>query len=319
MTTKNRSVSLIICTYSRCESLRRTLETCCDLVIPCGVTWELLVLDNNSTDATKQVCREFIGKLPIRYVFEPRQGKSCALNTALQQAQGELLLFTDDDVRVDQKWMMVLVNAAEQYPDVSIFGGKVIPQWEAKPPKWIQDNCHPFLDYMFVRYGLGHTPRYLSRSDHPFFGANLAIRQHVFRCGVRFDEAIGPQGKEQVHGEETTLQHDLLSAGHKGLYLPDALVYHRNTSERLTERYLRKYCKGIGIREVRLSGEKVEPPYLFGVPRWRWKVLARQCLQYCWCRVAYKPAIWLEAEVQMSITWGRICELRRMISQKGGS
>ena len=94
------SVSVIVCTYNRCGTLAATLESAAALRIPAGVSWELLVVDNNSTDGTREVVLGFAGRLPVRYLYEPRQGKTLALNRALAEAQGDLLLFTDDDVQL---------------------------------------------------------------------------------------------------------------------------------------------------------------------------------------------------------------------------
>ena len=85
------NVSVILCTYNRCETLRKTLQTFGDLEIPKGVTWELLVVDNSSGDATRQVCESFAGRLPRRYLFESRQGQSCAWNGGIHEAAAPLI------------------------------------------------------------------------------------------------------------------------------------------------------------------------------------------------------------------------------------
>src|SRR5689334_18641740 len=90
---RTMNVSVIICTYNRCDHLRRTLETFCGLKLPANVSWEVLLIDNNSNDRTREACENFGAKLPIRYIFEPRQGKSFALNHGIQEAKNDLLLF----------------------------------------------------------------------------------------------------------------------------------------------------------------------------------------------------------------------------------
>ena len=106
------SVSVIVCTYNRSSVLADTLESFLHLRVPEGVGWELLVVDNNSKDQTREVVEGFAGRLPLRYLFEPRQGKTCALNLALKEAKGDLLLFTDDDVRLDPGWLASFVETA---------------------------------------------------------------------------------------------------------------------------------------------------------------------------------------------------------------
>ena len=101
-------ISIIICSYNRCESLEKVLESVQGLNCPPGASWETLVVDNNSSDATKATVERFVGKGrgDIRYLFEGRQGKSHALNTGIERAAGQILAFTDDDVLFDPDWLV---------------------------------------------------------------------------------------------------------------------------------------------------------------------------------------------------------------------
>src|ERR1700722_16738649 len=100
-------VSVIICTYNRCKSLATALESVAASKLPDSMDWEVLVIDNNSSDKTSEVAQGFCQRFPnrFRYFFEPRQGKSFALNTGIQAARGEVLAFTDDDVIVEPTWL----------------------------------------------------------------------------------------------------------------------------------------------------------------------------------------------------------------------
>src|SRR5271156_2755228 len=93
-------LSDILCTYNRAESLAKALASIAQSTVPDSIQWEVLVVDNNSRDATRSVVEEFWWRDPsrFRYLFEPKQGKSNALNAGIQQARGEILAFTDDDV-----------------------------------------------------------------------------------------------------------------------------------------------------------------------------------------------------------------------------
>jgi glycosyltransferase involved in cell wall biosynthesis len=312
------SISVIICTYNRCESLRRTLQTCCDLIIPEGVTWELLVLDNNSTDATKQVCKEFAGKLPLRYIFESRQGKSHALNQSIDEAKGDLLLFTDDDVDVTPEWLQVLYEAAVRRPDAAFFGGKVLPRWDIKPPRWVIDNLERFPYQVHVDRGDSEAwITDLMQDNWPFLvGANFACHRQALHDQFHFPSDLGPCGGDHtvsgnVRGEETVLQQHLLKGGYKGLYVPSAIVYHRHPARRQTERYLRKYFAGWGAMEVRqLAYSPVTHPW-FGAPRYLWRRLIETACRYALTRYTRPSGIWLRHEIAMAETWGMICEHRR--------
>lgn len=304
------NISVIICTYNRVESLRRTLETCCLLHIPTDVTWELIVVDNNSTDRTKDVCREFIGKLPIRYVFEAQQGKSFALNHSIVVASGELLFFTDDDVDLDKMWIAATLAAANRHPEAGFFGGKIIPKWETPPPRWLADHSAQMLSGVAVHYDQGPSERYLVSDSEVFMGANLAFRREIFMNGCRFREDLGPNTSDQVRGEESKLLTQLLHDGCKGVYVPKAIVHHRNPRNRMTERYVREWFIGYGMSEVRCG--EVRPEHCwFGAPRHAWKSAVLNGAKYLATRWICGSAVWLPAEIKMASSWGVITEIRR--------
>src|SRR5262249_35696322 len=100
-------ISVIIPTYNRSEILRRALESLQTVEVPSDLKWELIIADNNSTDDTRSCIQEFEkpGRLPIRYVFEKKQGANFARNAGIQVAKGKTLLFTDDDVTFDPRWL----------------------------------------------------------------------------------------------------------------------------------------------------------------------------------------------------------------------
>jgi glycosyltransferase involved in cell wall biosynthesis len=107
-------VSVIVCTYNRCRSLARALESLSASVMPATAEWEVLVMDNNSNDGTREVAQRFCELNPshFRYLFEPTQGKSHALNTAIRESSGEILAFTDDDVAVEPSWLQNLTSVS---------------------------------------------------------------------------------------------------------------------------------------------------------------------------------------------------------------
>ena len=105
-------ISIIICTYNRCESLRRVLNDVQNLKVPKNISYQVLLIDNNSKDGTRTVFEAMSAKSPgiFKYVFEPRQGKSYALNTGIRLAAGEILAFTDDDVTLDSEWLVEITD-----------------------------------------------------------------------------------------------------------------------------------------------------------------------------------------------------------------
>src|SRR5260221_9817986 len=130
-------LSVIICTYNRAVELRRTLDSFCLLTVPTELQWEVIVVDNNSADATRTVCEECRAKLSLRYIFEPQQGQTFARNRGIRASTAELVVFTDDDVDVDPHWLACLWDAARRTLDASVFGGRGLPRWDRPPPDWL--------------------------------------------------------------------------------------------------------------------------------------------------------------------------------------
>ncbi len=312
-------ISVIICTYNRAASLQRTLETCAALVVPKDTRWELLVVDNNSTDATRRVCDTFENRLPIRCLFEFRQGKSHALNRGVAEAKGGLLLFTDDDVDLEPGWLDAYANTVLRYPQASFLGGKVLPRWERPPPKWFVDNQDCLLTNVHVDKGETEGPlsNFKREDDPPFFtGANWAVRRSVLASGLNYRTDLGPadsqaDGLAVGPGEEIDLQERLLQTGHVGIYVPRAVVFHRQKPEQQTERHLRRYYIGTGIATVRLLKGPRTGIHWFGAPRSCWRVLILSSLTYGLTRLWAPSRTWLAAEVRMACAWGYIYELRR--------
>lgn len=310
-------VSVIICTYNRCESLRQTLQGVCDLAIPEAVTWELLVVDNNSSDATRQVCESFADKLPLRYLFEPRQGVSRARNLAIANTTAPLLFFSDDDVTMDKDWFANLWRATKQHPEIGIFAGRIIGVWEKTSPAWLKDNARSMLRLVSTHLDLGDEEQIITGIDKGPWGPNMALRKSLLGDQFRFSEEFGRTGRENVHvrGGETEMIQRLFRLGHKGLYVGKAIVYHRNHSTHATERYVFGYFRGAGKTEIRLNGAPPDGRLWFGVPRYfLWK-LAKHAFQYAIFRWTKPPEIWLHAEIEMAKNWGRIRELRRLRKQ----
>lgn len=297
------AISVIICTYNRADSLRVSLDS---LRQQPPVPWELIVVDNNSTDHTRAVCEQFQPHLPLRYLFEPRQGKSFALNHGVRAATYPLLAFTDDDVTVATDWLTALVAAAQQQPQATYFGGKILPAWLAPPPAWLQEHVATLIRGPMVYFDRGDIP---GEFRDAFWGANLAIRRKVFDT-FSFREDLGPNPNDFVRGEEIDLQQRLVAAGYAGWYVPNAVVYHRTPAERMTEQYIRHWFEGAGAARVRV-GNVPTGPHLAGVPlEFYWR-LFHYHVRYLLTRRLGPSRFWLTAAVKAATTVGMIRELRR--------
>ena len=128
-------LTVAICTWNRAALLRQTLEQMTALTIPADVTWELLVVDNNSNDETAVVIGEFVNRLPIRALLESTPGLSNARNTAVAAARGEYILWTDDDVLVDRTWLSAYATAVARYHDACVYGDAVKPWFSETTPR----------------------------------------------------------------------------------------------------------------------------------------------------------------------------------------
>ena len=108
-------ITVAVCTWNRARLLDRTLARLRELCIPDGIDWELLVVNNNSTDETEKVLDRHAGHLPLRRLVESKPGKANAANRAAAEARGELILWTDDDVLVDRGWLAAYAGAAARW------------------------------------------------------------------------------------------------------------------------------------------------------------------------------------------------------------
>jgi glucosyl-dolichyl phosphate glucuronosyltransferase len=250
-------ITVAICTWNRAELLRSTLDTMAtSLVVPDGVEWELLVVDNGSRDDTDRVVAGFRDRLPVRRLVEPRQGLSHARNLAVREAAGDFLVWTDDDVRVEPGWLEAYGRAFRRWPDADLFGGPVEPWFGGPVPGWLEE-AWPTVKLAYAVLDLGPEPEPLTPTRFPY-GANLAVRTAAQRR-YRYDPRLGHNGHGKVGGEEAAMVRALLADGGSGWWVPDARVRHWIPAERLTVGYLRAYYEGRGLRthlEEPLPGTK---------------------------------------------------------------
>lgn len=261
-------ISVVLATYNRAASLRVTLESFSSLVSPADLTWELLVVDNNSTDATRDVVESFAGTagFPTRYIFEKEQGKSIALNAGVAQARGEIIAFTDDDVLIHQDWLANLKRTFDEV-DCSAVAGKVIPRWNHPKPDWLKMEGQ----FAVTNFDHGDEPKEIRI---PPIGANSAFRKDIFREHGLFRLDLGPNGsRHAITCEDWEFGERLIRAGEKIAYCPTAIVYHPVDPDRTTKRYFLSWYYYNGISLTRTAGLPREGIFWFGVPRWLYREL----------------------------------------------
>lgn len=301
--------SVILCTYNRAKSLRRCLDSFSAFPPPQGAEWELILVDNASTDDTPAVARDFARTLPVRYLHEAAPGQSQARNAGIRAAGSEFLIFTDDDVTLSEGWFSAYLEAEARYQGAAFFGGPIVPAWEGNPPAWVVDYSSTLLRGMCVYYRLEDQERYVTIDDSPFFGANMAFRKSVFDQGLTFRTDLGLKGNGSVRGEDAALIRHAIEIGHSGVYIPGASVYHHNPATRTTEKYMREWFYGAGIAAAR-CGDYPGTRKIADVPIYIWKRLIYRALGTGLLRYTASPAQWLPMEADLARTWGIIHEQR---------
>lgn len=299
-------ISIIICTFNRCQTLENVLENIQRLNGSPQVTWETLVIDNNSTDETKAVVTRFVGcgSGNVRYIFEGRQGKSYALNTGVKEARGEVLAFTDDDVIIDSNWLLNIKKTFDQY-DCAGIGGKIIPVLLGKKPSWLTTDTHyPFMGTL-GSFDWGDT---CCELKEPPYGANMAFRKSTFIKHGLFRVDLGPtKGNTMGKGEDTEFTQRLLDRGEKAMYVPDAVIYHRVEEEKLKKKSFQWWYFNHGRCRTRLDREMVpeNTAYFFGVPRNMFRQLFQKVLDWL---LSSKPEHRIRYKLECCILLGSITE-----------
>jgi glucosyl-dolichyl phosphate glucuronosyltransferase len=259
------NITVILCTSNRCQVLKTALESIAASELPPSVEWEVLVVDNNSRDRTHEVVEELCCRHPgrFRYILEPRQGKSFALNTGVGEARGAILAFTDDDVIVAPTWLWNLTKTLFDGSWAGT-GGRTLPLTNVSLPRWLSlDGPYGMGGSLCAYFNLGESARELDRAP---YGANMALQKRVFKkCGY-FRADLGPGSGPAVPrlSEDTEFGLRLMAAGEHLRYEPSAIVYHPVPKDRITKRYLLDWYFVFGQAMVRQIPPK---PSLWGIPR----------------------------------------------------
>ena len=236
-------VSVIICTYNRSKLLRDALATFAEQKALDNIAYELIVVDNASTDDTGQITHSFLDKLPIRHIVEPELGLSNARNRAIKESNGELVAFVDDDVLFSKHWLIQLVEGAHRWPRAAVFGGKAVAKWEVPKPRWFLETGRFGMRGMISHFEPAQDEGPLKSSP---YGCNMAIRSKIFAKYGNFDTDLGRKGADLLSGEEWDFFWRLLAGGEIVVYLPLALVYHRVAADRAEKVYYMRRMKAAG-------------------------------------------------------------------------
>jgi glycosyltransferase involved in cell wall biosynthesis len=272
-------ISVVICTYNRCESLAVTLGALERMCISPELTWELLVVDNHSSDQTATTVRSFTKHgtaLPLKYIFEPSPGLSHARNRGVRESQGTIIAFLDDDVIVSPEWLIEVRKAFQLYDPICIGGRVLLGEKRPRPTWW-----HHAYDGAVGEFDRGTSTIVYEQHDRGRIGigANMIFMRVAFSGYGLFRTDMGKTPNQLNTGEETDLVERLRRGREMIVYYPGALVYHCPSAERFSKRYLRQHFYGLGwwsfLKELQ---EPNTTRRIRGIPRWRYRsFLANVC------------------------------------------
>jgi glucosyl-dolichyl phosphate glucuronosyltransferase len=246
-------ITVVLCTYNRCESLAKALDSLAASDLPKNVAWEVLVVDNNSKDETRGVVAQFSQRHPgrFRYFFEPQQGKSFALNSGIRESRADVLAFVDDDVIVERGWLHDLTSVLFDNKWAGS-GGRILPPPSFVPPEWLALSGPRNLGVVLcAQFDFGTTPGQLK--DAPF-GTNMAFRREMFDHYGVFRTDLGPRPGSEVRNEDTEFGRRLMAGGERLYYVPSAVVYHEVHPDRVRKEFFLRWWFDHGRGAIREAG-----------------------------------------------------------------
>lgn len=270
-------ISVIIATYNRCESLKNTLDSLLTQEIDVSFNWELIVADNNSKDETKKTVESYKQKFDgrLKYLFEPRQGKSYALNAAIKEAGSEIIAFTDDDCILDRSWLKnyssIYWNSYLRMNAGYFFGGPVQSEFESYE---FNKEILAYAPFSVKGLDLGNDKKIINKNEY-FIGGNWACPKRYLDeiNGFDISKGLNPSIRKVRVGEETDVMKKLKDRGYHGLYLPGAKVKHYVPLAKCTIKHIGDRVEASGYDITSDSLESFGNKKIFGLPRWMIKKL----------------------------------------------
>jgi glycosyltransferase involved in cell wall biosynthesis len=300
------NITVILCTYNRFQSLANTLGCVALSTLPESVEWEVLVVDNNSNDQTREVVEGFCDKYPgrFRYLFEPLQGLSIARNAGIREAEGNVLAFIDDDVTVESTWLQNLTEPLHGSEWVGI-GGRVLPEGTYSRPPWLGLEERYSLAPLAV-FDLGAEARELTE---PPFGANMAYRKEMFQKYGGFRTDLGRCAHSLLSNEDTEFGDRLIAGGERLRYEPSAVVYHPVPNNRLQKEYFLTWWFDKARADIRQFGIPYDTRwFVTGIPLYMFRRLAVWIVRWM---VAVEPSRRFSNKIKAWTVAGQILECYR--------
>lgn len=286
-------IDVIIITYNRCEELKDVLDSLHHQDGTEYIDYEITVVDNNSSDATRDVIEEFqrLSNENIRYVFEKTQGQAAARNRGIRETKGDIVAFIDDDEIASERWLSV-IHKKFSLSDANCLTGKIIPIWNCEKPKWYHENMHGVIGHV------DHGNATFILNDE-MSGGNMAMRRTLFEQygGFRLDR-----------GEDAEFSYRVLKKGScQILYCSEMLVYHKVMPDRLTKDYFRRWSLNSGRISYILEREYgADVTKLFRIPLWAYRRFLKHISGWMKCLIARRIAERFMHETQLYHFFGYV-------------
>lgn len=274
-------LTVLLATHNGAGTLPEVLEAYARFQTPAG-GWKLVVVDNASDDGTDRITRSYAGRLPLYYLHMAQRGQNLARNRGLLEAEGDLVVFADDDALPRDDWLSRMRAAADAQAAFGIFAGAIRPRWEIPPEPWLLESvplapCFAITDPAWEEGPI--------KSDF-VFSPNMAIRREFFEAGYRFDETMGPGPGSYPMGSETDLTRRLNAAGVRSWHVAGAVVEHIIRQFQMTPDW-------VLARAIRYGrGQYRWPPAAQGSPRRRLPAATRLCRGILGSAVRIAQARW---------------------------
>ena len=245
-------LSLIIPTHNRSERLIAALESVIRQDLP-AADWECVVVSNNSTDDTVARFGDFAARYPglnLRLVTEDGPGVSYARNRGIAETSAPLLVFIDDDERINPGFLRAYADFFDAHPDAVVAGGRIIAEYVTGRPAWLSKYTEmPIANPM----DFGDAVRPFPAGRVPG-GGNMAFRRSAALRYGGFDPSLGRVGRMLIGGEENDFFERLMRGGETCWYVPGAVMWHIIPPEKLTESYFRCLCYNVGVSQRLRAG-----------------------------------------------------------------
>ncbi len=238
-------LSVVVCTYNRDQYIYECLAHLEKNKF--HGEWEVLLIDNNSTDNTQSECDRFVADYSpsnYRYIKETNQGLSYARNRGIEESSGDWVIFLDDDAYVGESYLSTLYDWLTRYPETGAFGGAIEPVFEAGEPDWLNSWSRGFVSAL----DMGDRVSLFKKGKYPI-GANMGISKVVLERVGRFNPELGRTATSLLGGEEKDIFYKIQQEGYPVYYFPGIKVFHNIPQKRTSFAFVEKLGLGVGTSE----------------------------------------------------------------------